>query len=75
MNRYLRRLEKYDIFCDRYMTEIKGPTGTYGVKGYRILNTKQPYWVRYDGSIWPVGRIEDIIEEYGKLTKNSKIKM
>lgn len=75
MNRYIRRLEKYGIWCDNTMTEIRGVNGgTYGVQGYRVIgyNTKNGLktfndriWVRYDGSIWPQGSISDLIKYHG----------
>lgn len=70
MNKYIRRLEKNGIFCDNNMTHITG----YGVKGYRVIgyNTKKGLklfndriWVRYDGSIWPQGSINDLIKYHG----------
>lgn len=60
MNRYVRRLQKYDIFCDNYMTEIKGANGTYKIKGYKILGHN--LWVRYDGTVWPKGSMNDLIK-------------
>lgn len=68
MNRYLRRLKCHEIFCEPYMTEIRGCNGTFGVRGYRVLNAKDPTWVRYDGSVWPRGTISALIKAHGKKT-------
>lgn len=74
MNKHVRRLDKFGIFCDNNMTEIRGANGTYGVKGYQIFGYttkdgmklfKERIWVRYDGSVWPQGSINELIKYNG----------
>lgn len=71
MNKFTKRLAKHGIFTDRYMSDIRGYYGTYGVKGYQLLLglKTQTYWLRYDGKIWDrdgqTCNLDFIIELYG----------
>jgi hypothetical protein len=48
MNRHIRRLEKYGIFCDDYRSEVSNLVGELaGKKGYKVLlgNKNIKVWI------------------------------
>jgi hypothetical protein len=58
-------LYQHDIFTDGYSQEIKGPNGTYGCKGRKVLlGNGMDVYVKSDGRIQSTGNSPTYIDHW-----------